>query len=73
MRDPRWWAPVRRIVTFLLGCAVIVDALLQSAVSIGELIVGLLMIGVLPIDDLIRIVRRSAGRDDQEGGADDGR
>ena len=68
MADPRWWPPVRRIVTFLLGCTVVVDGLLQVPISIGALIIGLLMIGVLPIDDLIRIVRRN-GR----GRGDDGR
>lgn len=58
MHDPRWWAPARRIVTFLLGCAVTIDALVQTPISIGALIIGLLLTGVMPIDDLIRIVLR---------------
>jgi uncharacterized membrane protein HdeD (DUF308 family) len=67
MHDPEWWLQVRRVVTFLLGCAVIVDALLASVVNVGELVIGLILVGVLPIDDLFRIVRRGRG-----GGSDDG-
>lgn len=66
MNDPNWWLSIRRIVTFLLGCTVIVDALLQTAIHTGELIVGLILIGVLPIDDLLRIFGRT-----RNGGHDD--
>jgi hypothetical protein len=67
MHDPAWWPLLRRIVIFVLGCAVMIDALLQNVTSIGELVIGLIMVGVLPIDDLFRLVRRGQRRDDADG------
>lgn len=66
MHDSEWWLLVRRVVTFVLGCAVIIDALLATVVSIGELVIGLILVGVLPIDDLFRLARRGrrAGSDE---------
>jgi hypothetical protein len=56
---PRWWGWFRRVSIFVLGVLVILDALYaQAAVSMGELVVGLLMIGVLPLDDLLRAAQR---------------
>lgn len=63
MTDPAWWPVFRRVVVFLLGVAVILDALIRSdAPIIGMLVVGLLMVGVLPIDDLVTLVRRNGIR-----------
>ena len=57
---PRWWLWTRRVVSFGLGVWVIVDSLIEKQVaSVGKLIIGLVMIGVLPLDDLIRVVRRA--------------
>jgi hypothetical protein len=61
MRDPTWWPLFRRMAVFLLGCAVIIDALVEGS-PIGYLIVGLLMVGVLPIDDLISLATRHRNR-----------
>ena len=55
-RSPGWWLWLRRLVSFTLGVAVIVDALRSHEASVGKLIVGLVMIGVLPLDDLLRVV-----------------
>lgn len=52
-----WWLWFRRIVTFLLGVAVIVDSLVEKdTAAVGKLIVGLILVGAMPIDDLVRIV-----------------
>jgi hypothetical protein len=66
---PRWWGVFRRIVTFLLGVAVILDSLLEkNTATVGKLIVGLLLVGVLPLDDLVRLAtRRVNHRNDKEG------
>jgi hypothetical protein len=67
--DPFWWPTFRRIVTFLLGCAVILDSLLEKdTATVGKLVVGLILVGVLPLEDLIRLAGRSARRrpDDNE-------
>jgi len=54
---PPWWDWVRRVTIFLLGVLVIIDSLVEKQyASVGKLIVGLLMVGVLPLDDLLRIV-----------------
>jgi hypothetical protein len=46
------WGPVRRVVTFLLGVAVIIDALTEPTHVLGQLIVGAVLIGVPPLDEL---------------------
>lgn len=56
---PPWWDIFRRVAAFLLGVAVIIDALIESnSASVGKLVVGLIMVGVLPLDDLITLARR---------------
>jgi hypothetical protein len=60
---PGWWLVIRRIVIFALGVTVILDSLLEKqTASVGKLVVGLIMIGVLPLEDLIRLVYRSHAR-----------
>ena len=44
---------VRRIVVFLLGVGVVVDSLVGDHANIAELAIGAVMIGVLPISDLL--------------------
>jgi hypothetical protein len=64
---PGWWLAIRRVVTFFLGVAVIVDSLAEkNSASVGKLLVGLLLIGVLPVDDIVRLyaVRRGRQRED---------
>jgi hypothetical protein len=54
-----WWFAFKRVVVFVLGVAVIIDSLIEKNYpSVGKLIVGLLMVGVLPLDDLLRLARR---------------
>jgi len=49
----RWFTAIRHIVIFLLGVAIIIDALANSTYVIPKLVVGMIMVGVLPIDNLI--------------------
>jgi hypothetical protein len=59
---PRWWAAFRTVVTFLLGVAVILDSLVEkNTATVGKLVVGLLLVGVPPIEDLIRLVTHRPG------------
>jgi len=44
---------LRRIVVFVLGVWIIVDGLTESTNVIPKLIVGMIMVGVLPIDNLV--------------------
>lgn len=64
--SPHWWLLFRRIVIFLLGVLVILDSLYEKeTASVGKLVVGIIMIGVLPLDDLVRLIpqRTSIRRD----------
>jgi hypothetical protein len=44
---------VRGAVTFLLGVAVVIDGLVNSTSSVWPLLGGLLLIGVVPVDELL--------------------
>lgn len=58
MWEARWQA-FRRVVTFLLGVAVVVDSLVEkNTATVGKLVVGLLLIGVPAMEDLVRLTRR---------------
>lgn len=55
--SPHWWLMVRRVVIFILGVWVIVDSLLEKqTASVGKLVVGLIMVGALPLDDLVLMI-----------------
>ena len=43
---------IRRLVTFGLGCWIIGNALLHPDERISQLIVGMIMVGVLPIENV---------------------
>lgn len=43
---------VRRLMVFLLGVAVILEALTDE--SMPELLIGMVMVGVLPIENLLQ-------------------
>ena len=63
---PGVWLWIRRVVIFGLGIWVIVDAMLAKTVPIPELIIGLILIGVLPLDDLGAWLQRRAPRGHKE-------
>jgi hypothetical protein len=51
-----WWRWVREVITFALGVAVIIDALTSATTPLSELIVGLVMVGVLPLERLLAVI-----------------
>jgi peptidoglycan/LPS O-acetylase OafA/YrhL len=51
------WPAVRHAVVFLLGCAVILDAISQAATSWPEVAIGAVMVGCLPLDRMVLAVR----------------
>lgn len=56
---------VRALVVFGLGVAIIVDALAGKQDVVAKLVVGMVMVGVLPLDSLAPLWR---GRDDPPPG-----
>jgi hypothetical protein len=52
------WAWFRRVVVFGLGIFVILDAVSSKGNPIAELIVGMIMVGALPLDDVLAQARR---------------
>jgi hypothetical protein len=62
----KWWQAIREVVTFALGVAVIVDSFFTHDRSVGELVVGLVMIGVLPLDRLLGAIGRRADKDPRQ-------
>ena len=57
-----YWQAFRRVVIFLLGVSVIVDALWDQNFVVPELIVGMILVGILPLEDFMRIIMRRNGR-----------
>lgn len=69
---PRWerlFRCLRRVVLFLLGVIVILDGLAKSNARL--LVVGLILAGVLPLDDVLRMFARHPHRDDEDEGEAD--
>lgn len=52
---------VRRVVVFLLGVAVVLEGLADE--SMPELLIGLVLVGLLPIDNLLPWTRPRRGSD----------
>jgi len=46
------WVTVRAVVVFVLGVAIILDALIGRSDVVPKLVVGMVMCGVLPLDSL---------------------
>lgn len=57
---------IRRVVIFSLGVFIIIDALLEQEVEVPELIIGMVMVGVLPIENLWDPVRTRFRRRDAD-------
>lgn len=56
------FARVRRVVIFVLGVAIMIDALWDRQYVVPELIIGMIMVGVLPIDEFIKSFRQPRRR-----------
>ena len=68
---PTWWLWIRRVVVFGLGVGVIIEGFLSAQDRVVELIAGMVMVGVLPLDDLLRAFGRRAADARRDAGADD--
>jgi hypothetical protein len=42
---------LRRLVTFLLGIAVIIDSLTRKQNAVAEIYAGLILLGLVPVDE----------------------
>ena len=49
---------IRRVVVFLLGVLVILDALHNKTSPVAELVVGMILVGILPLEDLATFTGR---------------
>lgn len=56
-RGPAWWDLTRRVVIFALGTACILVALFAADHPIGLLTIGLVLAGILPIENWLQIRR----------------
>jgi hypothetical protein len=54
--------PIRRATYFLLGVAVILDGIIQTPTNLAELIVGLVLLGLIPVDGYVNWLQRPPGR-----------
>lgn len=45
---------IRRLVVFGLGCWTIGNALVNPEERVGQLVIGMIMVGVLPVDNIMR-------------------
>jgi len=48
-----WVAVARQTVLFALGVFVVLDAVLSEGTHVSEMIVGLLLLGLVPLDALM--------------------
>lgn len=47
------WTYTRQVLVFLLGVAVIIDGLVTEGTHVSELLVGVFLLGLVPIDALL--------------------
>jgi hypothetical protein len=47
------WGTVRQVLQFALGCFVVLDAVFTPGTHVSELIAGLILLGIIPVDDLL--------------------
>ena len=67
---PAWFQLARRLIIFALGAAIIIDALTDKQYVVPELIIGMIMVGVLPLDDFAHLLRRNGRRPPPKPGPD---
>lgn len=51
----------RQVVLFLLGVVVIIDGIFSSNTPVPEIVTGLVLLGLVPIDDLMSRLPRTPG------------
>lgn len=67
-KEPAWYTRsgfpyIRRMVVFCLGVAIMIDALWDRQYVVPELIIGMIMVGVLPIDETLKSLAKRRNRD----------
>jgi hypothetical protein len=60
------FAGIKRVVIFILGTLVIVDSLIGGEDKLSQLIVGSVLVGILPVEDLLGFSHRIRNRDFRE-------
>jgi hypothetical protein len=57
--DAPLWPGLRRLTLFVLGVFVIINGVVTQGQNVGQLLIGALLIGMIPLDELIgRLGRR---------------
>ena len=52
----RFWSifnGIRRVVVFSLGVLVIIESLNDRSDAVAELVIGMVLVGILPLEDLL--------------------
>jgi hypothetical protein len=57
---------IRRVTIFILGTLVIVEGLYDQDVPVKSIILGMIMIGVLPIEDLLPWSKKNEERKERK-------
>jgi hypothetical protein len=57
---------IRRITIFILGTLVIIEGLYDQDVPVKSIILGMIMIGVLPIEDLLPWSKKNEERKERK-------
>ena len=72
------WPGLRRLTLFVLGVFVIVNGVATTGQNVGQLLVGSLLLGLIPVDELLNRLGRRNGSflsrersSDSEGGETD--
>ena len=56
---------IKRITIFILGVLIIVEALYEESVPVKSIILGMIMVGVLPLEDLLPWSKRNQEKKDK--------
>jgi hypothetical protein len=68
----KWFDGFRRLVIFSLGCLCFLKGVIAPQNTIPELVIGMIMVGVLPIEDLwttpLRLKKPTPLRKEPENG-----
>ena len=57
------WSLTRQVVVFMLGVAVIIDSLVTEGTHVTELLVGVFLLGLVPLDSLLERLPQPWRRD----------
>jgi ABC-type protease/lipase transport system fused ATPase/permease subunit len=52
-RYTKWFRPIRQIIIFLLGVTVIIYSIVSSGHDVPFLITGLILVGIIPVEDAV--------------------